>query len=374
MSLPPYGRNTRMSNPNRFKLGLFGLNCYCGSIATTAPEQWRAEWDAVTEAARLADDAGLEFLLPIARWHGYGGKTDRQGTSFETLTFATGMAALTKEIVTFATVHTALIHPVFAAKQVVTIDHAGHGRCGLNVVSGWSHEEFAMFGATLLEHETRYQHTEEWLAIARRIWTEEAPFDFQGSHFDLKGVIAKPRPYGPGRPLLMSAGSSPTGRAFAAKNADCLFLVIVDPDRLEAEIGALRAETSGRDAGFYTSGHVLCRPTEKEAREYHHYIVREKGDWEAAEIAIAKRLRGSSESIPKEKLVQMQERFISGGGTFPVIGSYDQAAATLKRLADAGINGMAMGLVNYVQEMPHLRDGLLPRLEKLGLRLPAMTH
>jgi alkanesulfonate monooxygenase SsuD/methylene tetrahydromethanopterin reductase-like flavin-dependent oxidoreductase (luciferase family) len=113
---------------------------------------------------------------------------------------------------------------------------------------------------------------------------------------------------------------------------------------------------------------MICRRTEKEARDYHHYIVREKGDWEAAEKAIAKRFSGGGQSIPKDKLLQMQERFISGGGTFPVIGSFDQAAETYKRLADAGLNGMAVGLVNYVQEMPYIRDELLPRMERLGLR------
>ena len=74
-------RKTRLSNSNRFKLGLFAMNCSCGSIATTAPEQWKATWDENLDAAKLADAAGLEFLLPVARWHGYGGATDRQGTS-----------------------------------------------------------------------------------------------------------------------------------------------------------------------------------------------------------------------------------------------------------------------------------------------------
>jgi alkanesulfonate monooxygenase SsuD/methylene tetrahydromethanopterin reductase-like flavin-dependent oxidoreductase (luciferase family) len=96
--------------------------------------------------------------------------------------------------------------------------------------------------------------------------------------------------------------------------------------------------------------------------------VHEKGDWEAAEQAIAKRTAGGSRSIPPERMQQMKERFISGGGTFPVIGSYDEVAATFKRIADAGIGGMAIALVNYVREMPVLRDEVLPRLERLGLR------
>jgi alkanesulfonate monooxygenase SsuD/methylene tetrahydromethanopterin reductase-like flavin-dependent oxidoreductase (luciferase family) len=66
----------------------------------------------------------------------------------------------------------------------------------------------------------------------------------------------------------------------------------------------------------------------------------------------------------------MMERFISGGGTFPVIGSYDEVAEKFKRLSDAGLDGMAISTVNYVQEMPIIRNEVLPRLERLGLRQP----
>src|SRR5439155_7311458 len=106
----------------------------------------------------------------------------------------------------------------------------------------------------------------------------------------LNGLVSKPNAWGEGPPVLMSAGSSPTGRAFAVRHADCLFMVIIDIDKLADEIRALRAGAANRPIGVYTSGHLICRKTEKEARDYHHYIVREKGDWEAAEKAIAKRL------------------------------------------------------------------------------------
>jgi predicted NBD/HSP70 family sugar kinase len=59
---------------------------------------------------------------------------------------------------------------------------------------------------------------------------------------------------------------------------------------------------------------------------------------------------------------------ISGGATFPVIGSHDEVAETFLRLSNAGLAGMALMLVNYVQEMPILRDEVLPRLERLQLR------
>jgi hypothetical protein len=103
---------------------------------------------------------------------------------------------------------------------------------------------------------------------------------------------------------------------------------------LHARLGRFRGE--GGVAG------LLCRRPPKETKEYYHYIVHEKGDWKAAEQAIAKRTAGGSQSIPPERMQQMKVRFISGGGTFPVIGSYDEVAATFKRIADAGIGGMAI--------------------------------
>ena len=65
---------------------------------------------------------------------------------------------------------------------------------------------------------------------------------------------------------------------------------------------------------------------------------------------------------------KMKERVISGGATFPVIGSYDEVAEKFLRLSNAGLDGMALILVNYVNEMPALRDEVLPRLERLKLR------
>ena len=113
------------------------------------------------------------------------------------------------------------------------------------------------------------------------------------------------------------------------------------------------------------------RATSKETKEYYHYLVHERGDWEAAEAAIARRFSGDTRSLPPGRLALLKERFISGGGTFPVIGSYDEVAATFSRLADSGLDGMALASVNYAREMPVIRDEILPRMERLKLRRAA---
>jgi alkanesulfonate monooxygenase SsuD/methylene tetrahydromethanopterin reductase-like flavin-dependent oxidoreductase (luciferase family) len=356
-----------MYNDNKFKLGLFAPNC-SGSFATTAPERWQAGWDENLEAAQLADEAGLEFILPVARWRGYGGLTDRHGTAFETLSWASALLASTKDIVIFSTVHVPLVNPVFAAKSMVTADHVGRGRFGLNIVSGWNIEEFGMFGVPLREHDERYAYSTEWATILKRIWSEDEPFDFDGKYFQLKDVIGKPKPWGNGRPMLMSAGASPAGRAFAVGNVDCLFMAIGDEKNLAGEIAQVKSLKGAENCGIYASGHLLCRRTTKETQEYYHYLVHETGDWEAAENIIAKRFAGGAQSMDYDVLRKAMERVISGGATYPVIGSYDEVAATFLRLSEAGLDGMALMLVNYVQEMPVLRDEVLPRLARLKLR------
>ena len=64
----------------------------------------------------------------------------------------------------------------------------------------------------------------------------------------------------------------------------------------------------------------------------------------------------------------MKEAIISGTGTYPVVGSYDEVAERFRFLSDCGLSGMAIGLVNYVEDMPVIRDEILPRMVNLGLR------
>ena len=359
-------RNTRMSNANRFKLGLFGFNCSSGLAMTKVPERWDASWDNCVAAARLAEAIGFEFALPVARWTGYGGETDSEGSAFETLTWAAGLLGATEELVAFGTLHVPLIHPIFAAKVCVTADHIGQGRFGLNVVSGWNAGEFEMFGLPLREHDERYAFTAEWIAIVKQLWEGPTPFDFKGRYFDLKGVRGDPKPWGGGRPLLMSAGVSPAGRAFAVQNVDCVFMTVVQWDNLEAEVAVIRAAAAARPTGIFVSGHVVCRPTQKEAEDYYHYYVHEMGDWAAVDWTL--KAREQQHSTPKEHL--KAARMIGGLGTFPMVGSPDHLAAMFKRMHDAGLGGSAIGFVNYLDELPYFAAEVLPRMARMGLRAP----
>lgn len=358
-----------MVGPSKFRIGLFGMNCSNGMSMTTAPGRWESSWDNNALAAKMADEAGVDFLLPIGRWHGYKGVTDTQGSTFETIAWAAGLLAATKRITVSATLHVRFANPIFSAKQMVTADHIGKGRFALNIVSGWNHGEFEMFGVDLIPHETRYDFTEEWVEIVKRVWSEDEPFNHKGQWFALKDVLSKPKPWGDGVPLLISAGASIEGRRFAGRHVDCLFTSFSDLDHLARNVQEVRgiSQEYGRNAGVFGSGHTICRPTRREADELYNYIVNEHGDWDAAEHAARIRMRGREGRYTDVEA--LKRRLISGIGTYPVMGSYDECAAEFARMSEAGLDGIALGLFNYITEMPHLQE-VLARLEHMGLRAP----
>jgi FMNH2-dependent dimethyl sulfone monooxygenase len=111
------GERAAMGSANRLKLGLFGANCSSGRAVTMVPERWSGSWPDCLALAQMADAAGIEFMLPIGRWKGYGGDTDYQGATFETVTWACGLLASTQRLTVFGTVHAPLIAPLIAANR-----------------------------------------------------------------------------------------------------------------------------------------------------------------------------------------------------------------------------------------------------------------
>lgn len=366
----PVTRNSNcMYDPGQFKLGIFSANCSGGMAVTKIPGRWDASWDNNLKLAKLCDDAGLDFLLPIARWIGYGGETDFHGGVLETLTWAAGLLAATKRISVFATVHTAFNHPVAVAKQMATMDHIGHGRAGLNIVCGWNKPEYDAFGHTLPEdHATRYRYGQEWFDIIKKLWTQSEPFDWNGEFFKLHQAYSHPHPVNGVLPIINAAGSR-EGREFATRNANFLFTPAIDLNNSKEEVASLHAQaaTVGRKVEMLTFSYVVCRPTRKEAEEFHHYYSQEQADWVAVD-RIIELMFAHAQSFPPAQLKLLRDRMAAGHGGYPLVGTPDDVADGLEQLHQTGFSGTTLAFVDYVKEFPYFRDEVLPRLEARGVR------
>ncbi len=358
---------------NPVKLGVMAFNCSHGSTVTNVDEAWAMTWEDNLALAKMADQAGMEALLPVGRWKGYGGESNFNNRTYETLTWAAAVSAVTTYSTIFATVHAPVIHPVAAAKMASTIDHVSGGRFALNLVAGWYQDEFDMFGLHLAPHEERYDYAAEWLTLVKRLWTEEQEFDFEGSYFQGKGLWSQPKPLQSPRPPIMNAGSSVTGHAFSAQHADMNFAMLrqQDEDSDRAQIGQLKSLASdlGRSSQCWIHVYVVCRETEQEARDYLHRYVVEQGDDQA--VANMIRIFGAqSATLTDEVLETFKFHFKAGFGGYPLVGTPEQIVDGIARLSDMGVDGMLISWVDYLSECQQWIDLVMPLLEQAGLRQP----
>jgi FMNH2-dependent dimethyl sulfone monooxygenase len=359
--------NHPMRGPNRFKLGVFSANADGGLTLTRVPERWSAVWSEIVEVAQMADSAGIEFFLPIARWKGFGGEMNSREWSFETFTFAAALAGVTQKIALFSTVHVPMIHPVYAAKALATVDHASNGRAGLNIVCGWNPEEFDLFGLKMIDD--RYAQGLEWFEIISRIYADNGPFDFNGKFYQLKNVSGRPAPLQKPRPVTLNAAFSPPGRDFAARAADYLFTTFTTIDKGREQIAdiAARAAVTGRDVGVYTTTHVVCRPTQTEAEDYYQYYAVTEQDSASVDHYMGAK-QANSGSHDEEAYRLHRKRFAGGAGTYPLVGTPRHIADEMIKIHEAGFAGTTVSFVNFRQELPYFIAEVLPLLVEAGLR------
>ena len=370
----PRAETNPLFNDNKLKLGTFGTNVSSGCAITTAPEAYVMNWPNTLKLARTADRLGFEALVPVARWKGFGGESNFNGTAFETYTWAAGLAQATQDTCVLTTSHVPTVHPIMAAKQATTVDHISGGRFALNIVCGWFAPELEMFGAKIMEHDQRYDYAAEWIEIIKRLWTEDEEFDYEGKFLKVTKGYAMPKPVQRPFPPLMNAGSSGKGQHFAAKYADMAF-VAIDPTDLEKSKGLidsyrrLAREEYGREIQVWTSAYITQRDTQKEAENYWHYFTVEKSD----DAAIDNLLRiqfVQAQRLLNEDMETRRKQMRGGWGGYRIVGTPERVVDGLKGLSDIGIDGALLSWLDYDDGFHRFETQTLPLLEQAGLRKP----
>ncbi len=207
------------------------------------------------------------------------------------------MARVTRNIGLAGTMSTTFYHPFHIARSFATLDHMSAGRAAWNVVTSANTREAQNFGLDRLPpREARYDHADEVMEACDMLWNS---WDDDAIVYDRKaGIYADPakvryagyhgkwvRTRGPlttprspqGRPVIMQAGSSDRGRAFAARWAEVIFtLQHAKPDMqaFYADIKT-RMERNGRrpeECIITPAIDVILGETESIAREKAAYL------------------------------------------------------------------------------------------------------
>lgn len=360
-------------NDRKVRLGIFGTNVSGGCAMSSIEGTFDGSWDASLSLARMADDMEFEAIVPVARWRGFGGDTNFNGAQQEPFTWAAGVAASTEKAGVFVTSHAPAVHPLYAAKQLTTIDQVSHGRAALNIVAGWYAAEMGMFGIDQLPHDERYSFAQEWVDVMIKLWTSEGPIDHKGGYFHLQQAELSPGPVQRPYPVLMNAGGSRAGMHFGARNCDVIFLqpgLGEQPiEEVKAKADAFKAlarEEYGRDVRVWSLAYIVQEDTEQEAQRFLEYYVREKGDWAGAENLVNS--LGDMGSVPAEIREAMKFHFIAGWSGRPVVGTSESVAAQLIELAEIGLDGILVSWPRYLEDMARFKQETYPLLVEAGAR------
>ena len=188
--------------------------------------------------AALFDSIFLADVLAL------GDDVARTGrTWLEPITVLAAVAVATSRIGLVATVSSTYTEPFNLARQFASIDHISNGRAAWNIVTSSLASSARNFGGeSQLSHADRYARGEEFMSVVNALWDSWAadavvddrtsgvyakadrirPINHRGDFYRVEGPLNIPR-CPQGRPVLVQAGSSDTGRRFAARHADAVF-------------------------------------------------------------------------------------------------------------------------------------------------------
>lgn len=281
------------------------------SVGHDRPEYW-------THLARTAERGLLDAIFladVIGVYDVYAGRPDaaiRAGAQAPTLDpfpVVPLMAAVTEHVGFGVTATVSYEQPYLLARRFSTLDHLTNGRIAWNIVTGLLDSGARGAGQSGLGgHDARYAAAEEFLEVTYRLWegswADDAlaqdrsqrvysrperirPARYRGERFEVDAVhLVHPSPQR--TPYLFQAGASTSGRAFAARHAEAVFINGHTKELVAKTVRSIReqAQAAGRDPRditIFLGATVIAAATDAEARDRYA----EYGDWVDTEGTLA---------------------------------------------------------------------------------------
>jgi FMN-dependent oxidoreductase (nitrilotriacetate monooxygenase family) len=414
----------------------FHLAWFCNFVA----DEWNGTWgdggmpwdgNFYIEMAQQLERACFDYIILEDKCHVsdvYGGSMEMElkhgvAPKHDPAPLATLLAYTTTRLGIVPTMSTSFYPPWLLARLAATIDHIAHGRFGWNIVTSAEDRAAQNFGMDkLFEHDLRYEMADEFLDLVTQLWSSWEPdavvrdhetgtyvdhrkvhtVDFAGRFFKSRGPLnTVPAPQG--RPVLCQAGSSPKGRAFAAKYADTVIAPFQPPASMKAYRDDIRSrlEDAGRkpdDCKVLFLASPVVGDTEQEARDKHARWMRDPMfiEYMLAEISSITEIDFSQFDLdqPVGELTTNGERgalegFLGNDRTktlrelaacgfnedpeiaSPFVGTPDQVAEAMGAVMEE-VGGDGFLITSPVMRLNRryiieITDGLVPALQRRGL-------
>ena len=269
-----------------------------------------------------------------------------------------------------------LTEPAFAARTAATLDRLSNGRLLINVVTGGDPVELKGDGV-FLDHDERYEVTDEFLSIWRKLMQgEEVTGDAQASAESRRAscsIRRRQQPY----PPLYFGGSSGAGSVVAAKHVD-VYLTWGEPPKDVAEkIAAAKAVAAqyGRTFSFGIRLHVIVRETSAEAWRAADALIAKLDD---DTIATAQKAFARFDSVGQQRMARLHGGrrdkleispnlwagvgLVRGGAGTALVGNPDEVADRMKEYMALGIDRFILSGYPHLEECYRFAELVFPKL------------
>ncbi|TKX19992.1 putative luciferase-like monooxygenase-1 [Elsinoe australis] len=340
----------------------------------------------------------------------------------EPLATVPAMAAATESLGFGVTLATTYEQPYHLARRLSTVDHLSGGRVGWNIVTGYLDSAARNLGHTEQpEHDERYAIAEEYVEVMYKLWQASwrddavkldprsivytdpslvKTINHVGKYYQVPGPhICEPSPQR--TPVIMQAGTSKAGKAFAARNAEAIFVAGHSPSVVAKNITEIRTMAKneyGRDPSTVKFLAMLCpiigKTLEEAEAKYQEYVSYGSedgalalfGGWTGIDLnqyeddqelrhvesnAIRSAVEGWSKASPK--VAKWTKHTVAnhikvGGLGATVVGTAEQVADEMERwVKEADVDGFNIAYALFPRTFEEVIDELLPVLRQRGL-------
>ncbi|GAB7529842.1 FMNH2-dependent alkanesulfonate monooxygenase [Pseudomonas sp. 3A(2025)] len=316
------------------------------------------------QVAQAADDLGYYgVLIPTGR------------SCEDSWVVASALAPLTQRLRYLVAIRPGIISPTVSARMAATLDRLSGGRVLINVVTGGDPDENRGDGIHL-SHSERYEVTDEFLQIWRRVLQGEA-VDFKGKHLHVENAKALYPPLQKPYPPLYFGGSSEAAHELAADQVDVYLTWGEPPAAVAAKIADVRerAARKGRTVKFGIRLHVIVRETSEEAWKAADTLIAAISD---DTIAAAQKSFARFDSEGQRRMAALHDGrrdnleiapnlwagvgLVRGGAGTALVGNPQEVAARIKEYADLGIESFIFSGYPHLEEAYRFAELVFPLL------------
>jgi len=318
----------------------------------------------LSQIARAADELGYYgVLLPTGR------------SCEDSWVIASAMVPLTQRLRYLVAVRPGMTEPAFAARMAATLDRLSNGRLLINVVTGGDPLELKGDGV-FLDHDERYEVTDEFLTVWRRLLQGE-DVTFTGKHLKIEnGKLLYPpeqKPY----PPLYFGGSSDAGNQVAANHVDVYLTWGEPPQDVAKKLAKAKAHAAarGRSFSYGIRLHVIVRETSAEAWKAADDLISKLDD---ETIATAQKAFARFDSVGQQRMSQLHGGrrdklevspnlwagvgLVRGGAGTALVGNPDEVAARIKGYMALGIDRFILSGYPHLEECYRFAELVFPKL------------